>query len=217
MKIQELKKGDSVTVEIMWGESSYELASKVIYSLNNDVFIEPFMYKNSVVDLGKNISQDMFYNIYAVDKDNNQRVQWKNVRIEMVTLKNGKAAYSLKTYQFAKNSITSERRTQERTVVNVPDIAYIEGKRVPIAIRDISSSGCSITCSSGVDIPSGNFEIEFSDIAKDEAYTILLQCKVVRRNNMGIDGFFGCQITQENKDLLFYMFHKRIDLQRNRQ
>lgn len=211
MVLQDLVKGDEITIEIVWGNSIYHLPSKVVVAWNKDIYIEPLTYNGHVIDLSRMMFRDMTYNIYAINKETDHRVKWNNIHIEPVVLKSGDTVYSLKTYEFARNSVLSERRVEDRTQINIPGIVYLNEGMVPIRIRDISASGLSFTTTKGAEINNGLFQVEFTDSAKGDLYDILLHCRFVRRVEQGMEALVGCALTKQSKDLLFYIFNKRLE------
>ena len=69
MVLQDLVKGDEITIEIVWGNSIYHLPSKVVVAWNKDIYIEPLTYNGHVIDLSRMMFRDMTYNIYAINKE----------------------------------------------------------------------------------------------------------------------------------------------------
>ena len=100
---------------------------------------------------------------------------------------------------------------EDRTQIDIPGIVYLNEGMVPIRIRDISASGLSFTITKGAEISNGLFEVEFTDSAKGDLYDILLHCRLVRRVEQGMEALIGCALTKQCKDLLFYIFNKRLE------
>lgn len=112
MVIQDLRRGEELTLEIMWGTSNYEMTTSVLAVKGDGIIVSAIEHKGITLDLGLGKFKDMSYNLYTIV--NAQRIGWKNVQIELVTLTNQKKAYYVKTFNFAKMSSSGERREEER-------------------------------------------------------------------------------------------------------
>ena len=180
MILQELKRGEAITLEIVWGSNSYEMPVNVLAVKGNGIIISPLIFNGITLDLGRGKINDMSYNLYTIV--DSQRIGWKNVQIELVTLNNHTQAYFVKTFQFARMSSNGERRGEERTVVKTRGILTTEISRVPIQIYDISSKGISFYVNKGEYIYEEQpVAIEIVDRVRGKDMKRSINCKVARK------------------------------------
>lgn len=213
MILQELKKGEAITLEIVWGTNSYEMSVNVLAVKGDGIIISPLIFNGITLDLGRGKNMDMSYNIYTIV--DSRRIGWKNVQIELVTLTNKEQAYYVRTFLFAKRSSDGERRGEERTIIKANGYLVEENRKIPIKIHDISSNGISFHISKGaylyLDQP---VAIEVVDKVKGKDMNILINCKVARKASGDMDEIVGCSIGKGTKALLFYLFSKRLAMTR---
>lgn len=211
MVLQELKKGTSITLEVIWGNTKFEFETKVLASRNDGIIVELLVYNGIPLDLGAGKFKDISYNIYVIT-EKSQRIAWKNVQIEMLTLREQGKVYLVKTYNFAKNGALSERRTEERTVINRAAFLWTGDRKIPIKVYDISSKGISFYVARGVEIDYPAMSIEIEDYVGGKEIDFMVNCRFARRVDSEDESLIGCVITRETKGLLFYVFAKRLQL-----
>ena len=218
MKLNELKAGQPVNVQLIWGNVSQEVATRVLASDESSLTVGSFNYKGKNIDLSSGSSPDMTFNVYGVDPATSTRKVWTDMNLESAEFE-GKACYRLTLGAGSDTAVDSERRKEIRMVLDIPG-AISKGKDkepVPITIHDISSIGISLLVPSDEPVPSAPVDIMFSDIVNTEAFMVPVKCRPIRsvvqpRDILGMGRgttLWGCSIEAGNESLVTYILVKR--------
>lgn len=197
-----------VTIEIVWGTATYELRTRVDSVGFDCVYVEPFADKSMQLDFAKGQAKGMVYNLCVVNPETRKRQIWKNVKIEQVNRKDGTVRYMIRTYNFAKMSVSGERRTKDRVPVNTAGILKIDEMNLKMLVCDISADGISFYVPKGTVIPRKNMEVQFTAYSNNQEFNLTATCKKVRRVEEGEQSLIGCEIINGSRELLSYVWLK---------
>lgn len=215
MTLQDLEPGQAVTLEIIWGDSHYEIPTQVMGSNQNGLLVKPFSYKGIDLDLMSSQYEDMFFSIYGLDLNTGNRMVWKNVSIKSI-IHNGANYYVVQVNAFKNQAASSERRNHNRLSLDL--IGYLsldrEGEYLPIQLKDISDNGISFFMDTLFDLENTNLFIHFEDVVRGNFFDLDITCRVVRVEPDEEDKFlYGCKIIESGKEMLAYVCLRRMVLQ----
>ena len=206
MTLQDLKKGQMVTLEVVWGETKYDIQTEVVGATKDALLILPFSYKGTTLDLGSGKFKSMTYNLHVADKAENDRKVWRSVIISTVKV-NDMFFYAVKLSAMGHIPISSDRRENKRLVLDVKGSAIVRGsdKSVPVIVHDISDGGLSFFAASGFNPGGKILRITYDDVVQGHGFTLNIECVRVREMDDGAYTLLGCKITNMDKDLLAYV------------
>lgn len=205
MRIQDLPLKSDIVLEIDRGDTSFCVQSKVLEYYSDGITISPIMVKGVVLDIGVKPFSGWKYNVYAYVGKDKRRITWKNVQLEMKNFAGHGNVYFLRTYAFAKESVSGERRTDVRYAVNTQGIVRSGDVEVAVAINDVSSMGVSFLINANIMLPETNLTIRFSDDVNGGFGAMELFCQVARRVSRGEKTLVGCHISKYNSAYVSYI------------
>lgn len=213
MLIEKLEPGSMVILEIASGDKRFEITSKVIGCDSNCVYVEFIKAGKELLQIDKNMLNSAVYNLYADDFDG-KRVGWKNVTIGLTDY-SGKKCFGIYTRSFNKNSTYADRRDNERIKVGdvICRVETSDGEDKDVLLNDISNNGISFT-SSEDNFLNKRLIIHFNDIVNSENYDLSIHCICVRRVVQEDTILFGCNIVDDEKKFLSYIFKKKLALKK---
>lgn len=221
MKLNDLKPGQKVTVQMIWGNSEQNIPTQIIQAEEDSLLLESFAYKGNPVDLSSGSSPDMEFGFFCIDPADGTRKFWKDMSVSDETWE-GRNCYRFRLKSGASGAETRERRKEVRMTLDIPGVISLGKDRepVPITIHDISSIGISLLVPADVSIGSGIMDILFSDIVNSDAFMIPLKCRSVRQVLQPRDvlGFgrgtvlHGCTIEAAHESLMTYILVKRSSM-----
>lgn len=234
MKLQDLKVGEKITLEVVWGISVYPIPTMVVASTEEGTIIKPFVVLGTVLELGSEQFRDMHYNINGVTPVTKEKVSWKNVNVQTKVLKDV-TYYIIRTKEDAEYGNRQERREHPRmtldlkgtaTVITeeealgkdknkadnmVDNILGIQAVQHEIRVHDISDSGISFYTHKDVEFMGHYVKIEFGDKVKNKYFESMVFCLPNRCEDKGEWRLYGCDINRTAGDLLLYVFLKRME------
>ena len=213
MKITELKEGTDLILEIVWGESSYEIPTKIVLSMAGRVFIQSFTYKGKTLDLNNPSFRGMVFNIYANPGDGNARLSWKSVTLEMRTVRT-KIFYEVKTSSFRAEGQECERRDAKRIRLGLPGVVRIpmENREINVEIYDFSRDGIAFTTEENLRLVGGMIDVYFEEKVRFRDFEIHVVARCVRKQE-GERNLYGCHIRSLDNDASTYLSQKTMDIQ----
>lgn len=205
MRIQDLPLQSDIILEVDRGESSFCVRSKVLEYFSDGIAIAPIYVKGTVLNIGIRPFSTWKYHVYACVGKEHRRISWKNVQIEMLHTASAGDAYYLRTYAFAKESVSSERRTDTRYTVDAQGLVRSGDEEFAVKIHDVSSMGVSFWMEESNILPEANLTLRFSDDVHGNLGPMELFCQVARR--VGRDGktLVGCRISKYNNAYVSYI------------
>jgi len=208
MQINELRPNQSVNLEIVIDERTYEITTKVVGSNESGVLVEPIEYKNRIIEFSGGRFKNVTFNLYADDFSHN-RIGWLGVEFAVKKYKDSNY-YILRTKAYNRDSVSLERRVSNRlNISNLQGLISIdENESARVNLWDINSNGISFICDSLEDA-SARALITFRDVIKGEEYSLALSCLYVRQMNLQ-DGqkLYAYKIIESDRKLLSYLFFK---------
>lgn len=212
MTLQDMAVGQPVSLELVWGAQTFEIKTSVVGINENGVLVKPFIYNGVVINLPENKLRDVIFNIYTIDARTNSRKTWKNATVVPVVHK-GRTYYACSVNAYKKIASDSERRNHQRTMLNINGVlsGATPGQNYPIKIRDISDNGISFLVDDEIALDSPYFKIIFTDTVRGNLFKLTISCRSVRNMLQGEDMFHGCRILEADKNLLMYVFMKRME------
>lgn len=213
MKVTELKEGTELTLEIIWGETSYEIPTKIVLSMAGRVFIQSFSYKGQTLDLSNPSFRGMAFNIYAKPEEDGVRLVWRSVTLEMRTVK-AKIFYEVKTSTFCADGQECERRDAKRIRIGVPGVVRIphENREVDVEIYDFSHDGLAFFLDEDIKLIGSMLEIYFEETVRNHPFAVRLDARCVRKQK-GEQILYGCQVRVLDKEATAYLTQKTMDVQ----
>lgn len=211
MTLAELNKGQSIIVQMIWGERNIEFSADVIETVDKGVYVTPFMHQGAPLDLTIDSHSKVVCNIFADSTDTGKRVSWRNVELSTLD-RNGRKIYQITTSGYNHMANYDDRRKHDRIVIHKDGKVYDPGtkERVQIKIYDISDIGISFFAAPAFQPSANQIMITFTDIVNDKSFNMKVECVVVRTRESNGLRFYGCRVVGENKDYLLYSFLQRI-------
>lgn len=211
MKLTELVMNQPVILQISWGERQIEVKSKILATDENGVFISPYLHNGSPLEFNIDTNSNVICSLYADNLSANERISWKNIKVNTVTW-NGGMAYQLRTGGFNDYSKVDDRRSNKRIVIHKKAQAFdpINANTSDIIVYDISDNGISFFAPPAFEISSKDVTILFSDAIDGKHFQMKIECAISRNEKRAGNVFYGCKVTKENKDYLVYSFLKRL-------
>ncbi|MBQ6441282.1 MAG: PilZ domain-containing protein [Lachnospiraceae bacterium] len=213
MKIQELEQGTELSLEIVWGESTYEIPSKIVLSMAGRVFVQSFTYKGKTLDLTNPSFSGMVFNIYAPNPKTGKRLVWRSVTLEMREVKE-KIYYEIKTSTFRAEGQEVERRDAFRIKINLPGAVVIpdEGREIDVIIYDFSREGIAFTYPKDLKLVGGLVKVYFQEQLRDHFFEIKVTARCVRKK-AGDRYLYGCHIRTLEREAAIYLNQKTLEMQ----
>lgn len=205
MRIQDLPLESDIILEVEQKDSTFCVQSKVLEYFSDGIAIAPILVQGKVLDIGVKPFLAWKYNVYAYVGKNKKRITWKNVQLEMLHLAEFGNVYYLRTYAFAKESVSGERRTDMRYKVEPQGIVKSGDLEFHVSIHDVSSMGISFLIDAKDILPEPNLMIRFSDDTNGGFGMMELYCQVARRVGKGEQTLIGCRITKYNGSYISYI------------
>ncbi|MCR5415406.1 MAG: PilZ domain-containing protein [Pseudobutyrivibrio sp.] len=213
MTIEQLKAGQEVTLEVIIGDSSFEIKTDVVgTNAGTGALVKPYIYNGQVVDFTKGSPKSLSFSLHCIDSKTKGRVVWKNVSVNLVKFKNVDY-YVIDTKAFGSIAASSERREDTRVMVNNDGMVIMEeGNSFRASVIDISDSGISFIASDRSITIGDKITVEYSDVAHGSDFMLSIECKIVRveANNRGI--LYAGKIQNKDKKLLAYLCFKGMDV-----
>lgn len=206
MTLQDLKKGQMVTLEVVWGETKYDIPTEVMGATKDAVLIRPFSYKGTTLDLGTGKFRNMIYNLHAPDIKENDRKVWRRVQISTLD-HNDSTYYAVRLSAMGHYAVSSDRRENKRMVLDLKGVLWIKGtkERIQTIVHDISDGGMSMYVPKGFLPDNRVMTVSYDDSVQGHGFTLNIDCVQVRSMVEGEYVLLGCRITNMDKDLLAYI------------
>ena len=211
MELTDLEEGDSVVLEIKWGDHPYQIGTTVIGRKDASLLVLPFKYKGTVLDLGSVHFRNMFFNLYGMDKKSDTRLVWRNVQIEAKMYKN-EMLYAVRTSSSRKFPAVSDRRQNKRMLLDIRAkvISAEDGRGIPVVLHDVSDSGLSFYVKRGQQFTDKVIRLEFDDTVHGHSFHLAIDSRFVRRVEKDVQDLVGCQILKSDRDFLSYVCLKKM-------
>lgn len=212
MLLQDIKVGQPAYLELLGAQKRFDIQTRIVGVTKAGVIVMPYEYQGVVVDLSHAKDLNASVSLQYVDHRKNQRVMWKDVRIQS-TVMNGKKYYFVQHGENNKYSNTSERRAHERIPVGCKAVATDKQFNDSFTARivDINAQGIAFQLD-GIDQLSGKkVLLHFDDRAHGKWFSLDVDCRVVRHNEFDLDNIYGCTIDSSDGQLMTYVFLKRMD------
>ena len=208
-KIDDIRSGQNVTLEIQWGEGDYEMPSQVIGNIDGKLLLKPYVYNGVVVKMMSEDNQDMSINLHCIDDEGNRKV-FNEVNISSQTYKD-EIIYEVSADSYNSFAQSSERRSYKRTVIDYPGRLITEKGNMlkEVTIKDISDGGISFMISSDYKIDQKKVVLTWEDKIQGKQFNIRVHGMVSRHEKDGDNTVYGCEIMEPDRDLLMYILLKR--------
>lgn len=213
MKIQELEQGTELSLEIVWGDSTYEIPSKIVLSMAGRVFVQSFTYRGKTLDLTNPSFRGMVFNIYAPNPATGKRLVWRSVTLEMREVKE-KIYYEIKTTSFRAEGQEVERRDAARIRIHLPGVVAIpdEGREINVEIYDLSREGIAFLYTQDIKLVGGLVKVYFQEQLRDHFFDVKVTARCVRKK-AGDKFLYGCHIRNLEREAAAYLNQKTLEIQ----
>lgn len=199
MRLNEVKPGTPVKIEIIQGKKKLEFDSQAVNVVNNNLLIDCIRYQNAVLNLNaKNVQINLIAFMLPLP------IQFTNVKIEL--FHQGEKMYHCVAAPYQGRKMN--RRNSFRVFIGESGIIQVgENKRTQdILVKDISETGFAIMSERDLNADNANVRLEY----KDKGTTIILQGKVVRKEKVLKNNFlYGCRLEKNPKGLGSYLAKKQ--------
>ena len=217
MLFNELKKGHSVIVQAIWGDSVQDASTKVSDTQGTSLILHTFSYKGLELEVSSKNMPGMVFDLIYTDPDSGEKTVWEDVTVIPATGSDGKNYYAVQLKSAGEKEKNSERRSEMRIPLDIPGIipGPSPSESVPVTIHDISRSGVSILAPSSYTLTDRKIQAAFSDIVNADAFIIPMECRVLRSvpqpNDIlkaGGTVLYGCRIEKAGPALVTYLLTK---------
>lgn len=212
MKLKDIRPGEPLVLEVIWGENTYEIPTNAIGANESGLLIKPVLYGEDVIDFGAGNGRDMIFSIHIINPEDGSRNVWRNVQLKTINY-NGTTYYATKTSNFNSISKSSERRGNNRMVLDIDGSIELisDDKKVleNIHIIDISDNGISFTSSPMLDLDMLPHVVRFKDTVNGIPFELSLKCVWVRKMTEPKKIFWGCKVTEADRNVLAYICRRR--------
>ncbi len=216
MTIEQLNSGQEVTLEVIVGESSFEIKTEVLgTNMGTGALLRPYIYNGQVVDFTKGSPRSLSFALHCIDSKTGGRVVWKAITVSLVNFK-GVDYYAIDTKAFGSIAASSERREDARVDVKSQGKAILDGiGDFPITVMDISDAGVSFICRDTRATIGDQVLVEFDDVAHGSPFSLGINIRLVRVEAKGDDVLYAGKILDGDKKLLAYLCFKGMDAKVN--
>lgn len=209
MKLEDLQKGQSVTLEIVWNDTKTEVPSKIVGKVKDKLLLKPYSYNGITIKMVSGQLSDMIFNLYSIGEDK-KRQGWNGIDITSLAYQ-GELYYAVTTKAFNKVSTNRERRDNPR--IPIGQFGYIideYGRHgIEIRVEDISNNGILISMPFGNTIPSNLIEIEWSDTVYGRKFTVFVKARYRREFMKDRRMMYGLEISSPDKNFIMYLLSKK--------
>lgn len=211
MILQDLLMGTDIYLEIVHGERKFEIPSKIMGIDKGGVFIPIFSVGGNTIDFSTIEFSGIVFNLYCIDKRYDNRYCWKSVSLH-VTKWQGEDYYLVSSTGFGKIGKESDRRNNERLILNLLGEAILPQNRESIqgAILNISNDGIAFCTQKNFMEIGSRIKICFQDNVGEHHFSLNIEVRCVRKEPFGQNYFYGCNLTEQSKQWLTYVFLKKL-------
>ncbi|MBR4183819.1 MAG: PilZ domain-containing protein [Lachnospiraceae bacterium] len=208
-KIDDVKSGQEVTLEILWGDGDYEMPSRVLGNFDGKLLLKPYVYNGVVVEMMSEDNEDMTINLHCIDEEGNRKV-FNSVNITSETYRDD-IIYEVSAGTYNSIAQSSERRSYKRTEINYPGKLITEKGEIlqDVVIKDISDAGISFMISSDYRIDQRKIVLKWEDKIRGKEFNIKVHGTISRTKTEDKNTVYGCEIMEPDRDLLMYILLKR--------
>ncbi len=210
LRLQELKEGADVTVQMLWDHNALEFESTLVRKDELGIYIKPYMREEHAVHFDVFVTDSIQCNLFAAARTGG-RVMWHDVELKSVDTPEG-MLYRVSTRDFNQYSRPGDRRYHERrtstVLAQVSDMAFAKAE---VVLHDISDTGLSFYTDSPLTFGSDVINISFADTVNGECFRINTTVKVVRHYMEQGKAFYGCLMIDPSKDYQLYVFMHKLN------
>ncbi len=214
MTFDDLKTGQALELEVYLGESSFPVRTKVVGKSQGAILVEPYTYNGVAVDFTSDKLKNMSFDLHCIDDGTVSRMVWKNVDIKLISY-GGKDYYGIHTKIFGSVAKSSERRAVGRIKLHGTGKVILDDKEHMMQLVDICESGFAFLTGERFATVGDFVTVTFSDKAQNTDFDMTLQLRVVRAMQNDQQFFYAGVLMDVPKDLLAYIYFKRLDQKKN--
>ncbi len=217
MTLQELADKQAVELEVIWGDKSFSLQTKVEGKSESGILLRPYIVKNQEITVNREMAKSFIFNIYAIDEETRHRICWKQVDV-MSVLFDGEHYYACRVKSFLRDSKESDRRAEDRMTLGISGTCVdpTTKKRANIWIKDISERGIGFLAEKDVEFEKINQRVVFTDSIRDEDFEFSFGVKIVRSVEEDGKMLYGCKIVEMPKNISLYIFMRKMSIREMR-
>lgn len=215
MKIQDLRKGDKATIEVVRATGAVEIPATIVGSNDAGALLSPYTSNGNVIELNSKKLRNSVVSLYCVDEATGERQAWKGITVTTVH-HNGLTLYAAVINSFSKYGVSSERRENRRMQVDkIATVANGITKQISsVTLHDISDNGISFVTTEDMRSAGGHMKVIFDDNVRDHYFRLELPCEYVRQQAVDGNILYGCRIVASDKRFLEYVNLKRMEMRR---
>ena len=210
MTLDMLTKGQELEMEIFIGESSFLIRTKVVEKYRGMVLVAPYTYNGVVVDFSSSKLKNITFDLHCIDGGAISRRVWKNVVVNLVSYE-GKEYYGISTRIFGSLSKSSERRGENRIVLELDGKVIFNGQELDMHAVDISEKGFAFLTVEGFADKGDIVTVRFFDVAMELGFSMVIRIRLLRIEKRGNQCFYAGSMMERPNDLLAYIYYKCLD------
>lgn len=211
MKLADLLLNQKIIIQLVWGEQKIEFSSSVMGIEGEVVFVTPYMHNETELNINVTEGSGVICNVYADNSVTKQRMSWKNVELTTVNIKD-RVLYCVRTRGFNKVANIDDRRSNERTVIDVSGnvIDAQNNEEINVIVHDISGVGVSFYAPSSYSPKSQQIVVLFTDTIDKKIFNVKVECAVSRISIENGRATVGCRLLGENREYQLYRFIRHL-------
>lgn len=205
MKLSDLNAGQKVIIQIVWDGQTMEFYSEVTGVSDKGAYLTPYLHQGTPLELTVNNNSKATCNLFTDSPENNKRISWRSIELSTID-KKGSKLYHVTTNAFNSMANLDDRRNHDRVVIHKDGKIHIPetGQQTAVKIHDISNVGLSFFAPLSFQPASNQIVVLLNDTINDNTFNLKVACTVARSYNRNGMTFYGCRITEENKEYILY-------------
>jgi len=211
MILQDLLIGTDIYLEIIHGERKFEIPSKIVGTDTNGVFIPTFSIGGNTIDFSTKEFSGITFNLYCIDKRYDNRYCWRAVSL-IIRKWQGADYYLVSSAGFGKIGTESDRRNNDRVILNLPGEAILPQNMDKIrgTVLNISNDGIAFCTTENFMEMGSHIQIHFQDEVGEHNFALNVDVRCVRKAPAEDGYFYGCGLMEQSKQWLTYVFLKKL-------
>ena len=211
MILQDLLIGTDIYLEITHGERKFEIPSKIVGIDTNGVFIPTFSVGGNTIDFSTKEFSGITFNLYCIDGRYDNRYCWRSVSLAIKKWQ-GSDHYLVSSAGFGKIGMESDRRNNDRLILNLPGEAVLPQNLESISgtILNISNDGIAFCTTENFMEMGSQVQIRFQDEVGEHKFVLHMDIRCVRKEPTENGYFYGCALLEQSKQWLTYVFLKKL-------
>lgn len=211
MELRDVVGTKNLVIQILWGERTIEFGTQAVERYEKGVLISPYVYQGGPLELNIEIKSNIIVNLFADEPGTGHRVSWRNLELQTI-YKNKEMFYYISPAAFREKATIDDRRLHKRIVINKVGSAWEKdvNQVSNVRIYDVCDNGISFYAPSSFAPVTNRLTVSFVDTVGDRVFELRVDCSVARTEQKAGNQYYGCRITEANKEYMIYGCLKRL-------